>query len=51
MTETSEEELSQADLSPAEHFVDAGYVSARVLVNSEAHFGIEVIGTAPVSGG
>ena len=51
MTETSEEELSQADLSPAEHFVDAGYVSARVLVNSEAHFGIEVMGTAPVGGG
>ena len=47
MTETIQEELSQADLSPAAHFVDAGYVSARVLVNSEARFGIEVVG--PVS--
>ena len=47
MTETIEEELDQADLSPAEHFVDAGDVSARVLVNSEARFGIEVLG--PVS--
>lgn len=47
MTENIQEELSQADLSPAEHFVDAGYVSARVLVKSEARFGIEVMG--PVS--
>ena len=30
MTETIQEELSQADLSPAAHCVDAGYVSARV---------------------
>ncbi|HEY7417020.1 MAG TPA: transposase, partial [Ktedonobacteraceae bacterium] len=47
MTEHIQEELSQADLPPGEHFVDAGYVSARVLVNSEARFGIEVVG--PVS--
>jgi transposase len=47
MTEVIQEELSQADLSPGEHFVDASYVSARVLVNSEARFGIEVVG--PVS--
>ena len=47
ITERIQEELSQADLSPAEHFVDAGYVSARVFVNSQQHFGIEVVG--PVS--
>jgi hypothetical protein len=47
MTESIQEELCQAALSPGEHFVDAGYVSARVLVNSEARFGIEVVG--PVS--
>ncbi len=47
MTEGIQEELSQAGLSPGEHFVDAGYVSARVLVNSQARFGIEVVG--PVS--
>ena len=43
MTEGIQEELSQAGLSPGEHFVDAGYVSARVLVNSQARFGIEVV--------
>lgn len=47
MTQAIEEELHQADVPPAEHLVDAGYVSARVLVNSEARFGIEVLG--PVS--
>lgn len=47
MTERIQEELHQADISPAEHFVDAGYVSARVLVNSQTRFGIEVVG--PVS--
>jgi transposase len=30
MTERIQEEWHQADLAPAEHFVDAGYVSARV---------------------
>jgi transposase len=47
MTEVIQEELSQADLPPGEHFVDAGYVSARVLVKSQERFGIEVVG--PVS--
>jgi transposase len=48
MTESIQEELSQADLAPGEHFVDAGYVSARVLVNSQTRFGIEVVGPASV---
>lgn len=47
MTERIQEELHQADIPPEEHFVDAGYVSARVLVNSQTRFGIEVMG--PVS--
>jgi transposase len=47
MTEQIQEELHQADLAPGEHFVDAGYVSARVLVKSQERFGIEVVG--PVS--
>ncbi len=47
MTEAIEEQLSQADLPPGEHFVDAGYVSARVLVKSQERFGVEVVG--PVS--
>jgi transposase len=47
MTERLQEELHQAAIPPAEHFVDAGSVSARVLVNSQRRFGIEVVG--PVS--
>src|SRR5579884_2109588 len=47
MTEQIQEELHQADLVPGEHLVDAGYVSARVLVKSQQRFGIEVVG--PVS--
>jgi len=47
MTERIQEALQQTDLPPEEHFVDAGYVSARVLVNSRTRFGIEVVG--PVS--
>lgn len=47
MTERIQEELHQADIPPGEHFVDAGYVSARVLVKSQERFGIEVVG--PVS--
>ena len=47
MTERIQEELHQAAIPPEEHFVDAGYVSARVLVNSQTRFGIEVVG--PVS--
>src|SRR6266566_1409844 len=47
MTQPIQEELHQAALAPAEHFVDAGYVSARVLVKSQERFGIEVVG--PVS--
>ena len=47
MTESIERELHQADVPPRVHLVDAGYVSARVLVKSQERFGIEVVG--PVS--
>lgn len=47
MTESIEQELYQADVPPSVHLVDAGYVSARVLVKSQERFGIEVVG--PVS--
>jgi transposase len=47
MTEAIEEELYQAAVPPGTHLVDAGYVSTRVLVNSQQRFGIEVLG--PVS--
>ena len=48
MTEVIEEELSQSGLPPEEHFVDAGYVSSRVLVKSQERFGIEIVGPVPV---
>jgi transposase len=47
MTEPIQEELHRADIPPEEHFVDAGQVSAPVLVNSRTRFGIEGVG--PVS--
>ena len=47
MTEQIQEEVHHADIPPQEHFVDAGYVSARVLVKSQQRFGIEIVG--PVS--
>jgi hypothetical protein len=47
MTESIQEELDESNLAPGEHLVDAGYVSARVLINATARFGIEMVG--PVS--
>ena len=47
MTERIQQELRETDLLPAEQLVDAGYVSARVLVKSQERFGIEIVG--PVS--
>ena len=43
MTETIHQDLQQNDLSPSQHFVDAGYVTAPILVSSQQS-GIEVIG-------
>ena len=48
MTQQIQEELHQTDLAPGEHLVDAGYVSARVLVKSQERFGVEVVGPASV---
>jgi transposase len=47
MTERIQQELGETNLLPAEQLVDAGYVSARVLVKSQERFGIEIVG--PVS--
>jgi transposase len=47
MTERIEEELHQADVPPGDHFVEAGDVSARVVVNSKTRFGIKLVGPAP----
>ncbi|BCL84590.1 IS1182 family transposase [Ktedonobacteria bacterium brp13] len=44
MTETIHEELEQAHLSPRQHFVDTGYITAPILVSSQQQYGIEMIG-------
>jgi transposase len=43
MTETIHQDLQHNDLSPSQHFVDSGYVTAPILVSSQQS-GIEVIG-------
>jgi transposase len=40
-----QEDLARKDLLPAEHFVDAGYVDAGLLVHSQAQ-GIDLVGPA-----
>jgi transposase len=46
MTETIQAELEQAELSPAQHLLDSGYITAPILVSSQQHHSIEVIGPA-----
>jgi transposase len=46
MTETIQDELEQAELSPAQHLLDSGYITAPILVSSQQHHSIEVIGPA-----
>ena len=38
------EALAQKSLLPSQHFVDAGYVDAELLVSSQQDYGIELIG-------
>ncbi|MCA1605757.1 MAG: transposase, partial [Acidobacteria bacterium] len=40
------EQLSRAELLPSKHLVDAGYIEAELLVNSQRAYGIELIGPA-----
>jgi transposase len=47
MTQTIHEHLEAKDLLPREHLVDAGYVDARILVESQRALGIDVVGPAP----
>jgi transposase len=46
MTETIHAELQQADLTPCQHLLDSGYITAPILVSSQQRHGIEVIGPA-----
>jgi hypothetical protein len=44
MTETIHAELEQTDLTPSQHLLDSGYITAPILVSSQRQYGIEVIG-------
>jgi transposase len=46
MTETIHADLEQTDLTPRQHLLDSGYITAPILVNSQRQYGIEVIGPA-----
>lgn len=44
ITDTIHHELATQDLLPSDHFVDAGYTDAGVLVTSETEFHVHLIG-------
>src|SRR5947209_3578701 len=44
MTETIHAELSRASLTPRQHLIDTGYITAPILVSRKPQYGIEVIG-------
>jgi transposase len=44
VTETIHDALAAKALLPRQHIVDAGYVDAAVVVNSQQQYGIEVVG-------
>src|SRR5258708_606268 len=46
MTETIHTELSRASLTPRQHLLDTGSITAPILVSSRQQYGIEVIGPA-----
>jgi transposase len=43
---TIHEQLSRAELLPSKHLVDAGYIEAELLVNSQRAYGVDLIGPA-----
>ena len=48
-TESIHKALVDKGLPPREHLVDAGYVSAELLVCSQVHYGIDLVGPARVN--
>jgi transposase len=46
MTETIHADLWQTELTPSQHLLDSGYITAPILVSSQQRYGIEVIGPA-----
>jgi transposase len=43
-TENIHHAMAEKNLLPAEHFVDAAYVSAELLADSQADYGVDLIG-------
>jgi ABC-type glycerol-3-phosphate transport system substrate-binding protein len=46
VTETIHEHLEEKDLLPKQHLVDAGYVDARGLAESQSEYGVDLYGPA-----
>jgi transposase len=46
VTETIHADLQQTQLTPRQHLLDSGYITAPLLVSSQQQYGIEVIGPA-----
>jgi transposase len=44
MTEPIHADLQKAALTPSQHLLDSGYITAPILVSSQHKYGIEVIG-------
>ncbi len=45
--ENLHESLSQQNLSPSQHLVDAGYIDTELLVNAQKNYEIDLVGRAP----
>jgi transposase len=46
VTQRIHQALAQKDLLPKEHLLDTGYVDAKLLVDSQVQFGVQMIGPA-----
>ncbi|HEY8157598.1 MAG TPA: IS1182 family transposase [Methylobacter sp.] len=48
-TESIHQALTDKGVPPLEHLVDAGYVSAELLLRSRVHYGIDLVGPARIN--
>ena len=46
ITETIHADLRQAQLTPRQHLLDSGYITAPILASSQQQYGIDVLGPA-----
>lgn len=47
ITENVHQTLADQELLPEQHFVDAGYIDAELLVTSKSHYNVDLIGPPP----